>query len=122
MISEIIPKYADGTDTEWITITPIEGVWTGSIKYRKIGNIVNIVITAISLVEDLTSSSLLVIAPSGTFPKPVNNVMVFGGNRDYLVEFVVNTNSGSLSLYKMASDSVYPKNSNASANITYFTK
>lgn len=42
MATSTINKFADGTDTGWITFDKTDKTYTGTVSYRKIGNVVYI--------------------------------------------------------------------------------
>lgn len=54
MASGTILKYADGTDSDWQPIT--DSTYTGTIYIRKIGSIVTVFATNITLKSDLSTN------------------------------------------------------------------
>ena len=53
-----IPKYMSGEDSGWLTTN--SSAITGNVEYRKIGNVVQIVLEGIALTSTLTSSYVLI--------------------------------------------------------------
>jgi len=82
MASGNIQKYADGTDSGWLELTPDQqsgtDVYTGSIYYRKIGNILEVTGYNFTLTNQLSASSYLQLGrlPSGY--RPAENKEIYG--------------------------------------------
>lgn len=103
MATGVIPKYADGTDTGWVSVVgdnDASMLFTGTIKYRVVGEIVNVVGAQIRLKTDFTSGTSRAIAPyilAGY--KPASNVSIWGGNSDKQTQITLN-NAGSILIYR----------------------
>lgn len=87
MASGTIPKYADGSDSGWLSLEN-STVFTGKIKYRKVGNQVDICFFSLNLVTEFTvgSGNLdLGTLPSGYRPTAYPN----DNSSDHYVTFPI---------------------------------
>lgn len=122
MATGITPKYADGTDTGWVSVVGDNDssmLFTGTIKYRVIGELVNVVAAGIHLKTDMTSGASRVIAPYILADyKPASNANVIGGNSSKFTQCTVNT-AGSVFFYRL-SDVTWTTSDNINFSIFYF--
>ena len=118
MATSTINKFADGTDTGWETAasydTGVNG-FNGTIYWRKIGSIVNVVAYNINLKNAL--SGTYVTLSLETLPVPKN---VLGVTTREL-GFVLLTANGSLRYYKPESMSTVTTSTNITFSISYIT-
>lgn len=121
MASGIIPKYADGTDTGWVSVEGSSSstyLYTGTIKYRAIGKIVNVVASGIHLTTAMTSGSYRTIAPGILSAyAPAEQAIVIGGNSNVFTQISVST-SGSVNFYRKTGDS-WATTDNINFNLFY---
>lgn len=122
MATGTIPKYADGTDTGWVSIVGNNNssmLFTGTIKYRVIGELVNVVGAQIKLKTDMSSGSSRNIAPGIlTDYKPTSNANVIGGNSNKFTQIQVNT-EGSVIFFSQSSIT-WASTDNINFNLFYF--
>lgn len=72
MASGLIPKYADGTDTGWLevpSLTSSDDGFTGTMYYRKVGNVVTVMAYRMHLKADL-SISYRNLCAANSVPRP----------------------------------------------------
>lgn len=122
MATGVISKYADGTDTGWVSVVGNNDssmLFTGTIKYRVIGELVNVVGAQIRLKTDMSSGTGRAIAPYILADyKPTSNVNVIGGNSDKFTQIQVNT-AGSVMFYRQSSVT-WTTTENINFNLFYF--
>ena len=107
------------TDSGWQTET--DGTnYTGTIYWRKIGNIATVTGTSVQLRNSLSGSSVTLL-PQDTLPKPkINTVNVCGSSQQLCVLQIYTT--GAMTLFKMSSDTSFATNRNIHFVITYMTE
>lgn len=122
MATGVIPKYADGTDTGWVSVVGDNDpsmLFTGTIKYRVIGELVNVVGAQIRLKTDMSSGASRSIAPYILADyKPAANANVIGGNSGKFTQIQVNT-AGSVMFYRQ-SEVTWTTTENINFNLFYF--
>ena len=112
--------YADGSDTGWQEITNA-GVFTGTVYYRAIGQMVNVVAYSISLKEAWTTGAYKTLS-SNAFSslKPITSVLAIGGNRNKYLAASIGSSNGTLYIYKNQNDT-WGTDESFSFCFTYFT-
>lgn len=112
--------YADGSDTGWQEITNA-GVFTGTVYYRAIGQMVNVVAYSISLKEAWTTGAYKTLS-SNAFSslKPITSVVAIGGYRNKYLEASIGSSNGTLYIYKNQTDT-WGTDESFSFCFTYFT-
>lgn len=118
MASGTKSKYADGTDSGWISLEN-STVFTGKVWYRRIGNTVYVNTDSLKLVNSFTSYSVTLLG-NNSLPKPKQTVTFIGGanSNDRKGMGQISTN-GALSFWRWGDNSTYPANANIFLTVTY---
>ena len=112
------PKYMDGTDSGWQSLTNAD-VFNGTIYYRKIGDIVEVIGSQISFKAEVTTNQITMgTLPSGYYPKVYAVSMC--GNSFNPYGYVLISSSGNITFWKGVQNPTYPANSNSYFNLMYF--
>jgi hypothetical protein len=104
MASGTIPKYMDGTDSGWvdIAVSSIMSANTGTLQYRKQGNLVEIVASSLLFKNEVTSAGAQVLnasaLPSGI--RPSQNITAFGATGVNYPAYVGVFANGNIAIYK----------------------
>lgn len=96
--------YADGSDSGWQSITNSD-VFTGTIYYRVLGELVTVVAYGLTLKADWTSGAYKTLSDSGmSSAKPYDSLAAFGGNRNKTIMATVGSSTGAIMIYKNQTD------------------
>ena len=95
-----IPKFADGTDSTWTEITHAN--ISGSINVRKIGNIVTVVASGITLKTALTATNVIIGSLASGY-RPIVNANFPGGNSAKFGQVRI-LSTGNILFYKPSGD------------------
>lgn len=121
MATGTIPKYADGTDTGFQEIT--SDAFSGTIRYRVIGKMVEVTCYGLTLTSALTTSNVSLVSgensPLANYP-PIESKAFAAGNRDALGEAIIYT-SGGIRFYKPTSVSEWSTSATIQFSAFYFT-
>lgn len=100
MATGTINKYADGTDSGWTEITHAN--ISGSIHVRKIGSIVTVIASGITLTASLTATSVTIGSLASGY-RPIVNANFPGGNSAKFGQVRI-LSSGNILFYKPSGD------------------
>lgn len=120
MATGITPKYADGNDSGVVNLMGgTNDNYTGTIKYRKIGNFCNIVFDSVQLKADLSTTTPVTLVAQGTLPLPSARLAAWAGTNSATYGFgmITISTTGGMSFYKVSG--TYPKNTNIYCSVTY---
>lgn len=122
-----IPKYANGNDTGWKEYVN-ENIFSGTIYYRKIGNIVNLVFEGLKLINESTSGNIdlgSIPASAGITPYKLTTFPVriyTTGTTNYTCAgtvFASGNQNAFVRIYKDPSISTVPVTATINGNATY---
>lgn len=112
MATGTISKYADGTDSGFKSITPSSSnVASGTIDYRRIGDIVMIRVSNVKLKAALAANSTRVIGAAPSAITPTSAVRGTGGTNLNPMNLILNP-TGNISIGGVAVDTTTALNFN----------
>lgn len=107
------------SDSDWKTMPNTSSLYTGSIRYRKVGDLVQIVCTSVKLATDLTTNSRVIdTVPSGFRPK-YSSLILVQTYINYPTTMMIATN-GQITFYKGNGNSTWDTTDSINANGFYF--
>ena len=110
-----------GTDSGWLSLPANSTVYTGTIRYRKIGKWVEVNLYQIKLVSDLTSSAGIVLNALPADYRPAYTVSISAGS-GVGIGLLWITASGNIQFFKLNSASSFPNNQNIYGTAMFFVE